>query len=312
MTYSMKPHGLMFHHFHGDEHLPCQGSISADEFEELIRWVGIKRILPAAEWRDRACRGTLRDGDLCISFDDSLKCQIDVALPVLQKYDLTAFWFIYTSVISGGIEMLEIYRHFRHVFFDSLDQFYDEFVNSLLKPGDGGDIEMALSTFDPDAYMTAFPFLSRGDKVFRFLRDDLLGPERYHRAMGLMMERHGADPAKIAPGLWMKGGDVRSLSQAGHVIGLHSHTHPTRMAELPLALQREEYGRNASVLEAVTGCRPDTIGHPCGSYSAETLEMLTHLGVVMGFRANMVQAEYGRLELPREDHANIMRMIREK
>jgi len=157
--------------------------------------------------------------------------------------------------------------------------------------------------------MQAFPFLSDGDKVFRYLRDDVLGPERYHRTMGVMMARHGAEPAVIARGLWMNADDVRRLHDLGHVIGLHSHSHPTRLGELPIEQQRREYTRNADALLALTGIRPNTVGHPCGSYSAETLGALAEMGVVMGFRSNMAQSDYGPLELPREDHANIMRQM---
>ena len=33
----------------------------------------------------------LEDTDVCITFDDNLKCQYEIALPVLDKYSLKAF-----------------------------------------------------------------------------------------------------------------------------------------------------------------------------------------------------------------------------
>src|SRR4051812_1212306 len=103
----------MFHHFHGGAHARGQGAISAQQLDELLDFVGAGRILPALEWQERSTRGTLAPDDLCITFDDALRCQVDIALPVLESRGLTAFWFVYSSVFEGVRERLEIYRHVR-------------------------------------------------------------------------------------------------------------------------------------------------------------------------------------------------------
>ena len=41
------------------------------------------------------------DRNFRVTFDDNLKCQYDIALPILDKYSLKAFWFIYTSPLDG-------------------------------------------------------------------------------------------------------------------------------------------------------------------------------------------------------------------
>src|SRR5580700_8086460 len=93
--------GLMFHHFHGGVHPDVQGSISAAQFADILDFVGVKHILDPHEWCERATRGALGKLDLCITFDDSLRGQFDVALPVLESYGLKAFWFVYSSVFEG-------------------------------------------------------------------------------------------------------------------------------------------------------------------------------------------------------------------
>src|SRR5262245_41086900 len=127
----MPAHGIMFHHFHDGQHPRGQGSISAEQLDQLIRIVGRHRILPAREWLLRARAATLGDDDLCLTFDDTLRCQYDVALPVLSQHGITAFFFIYTSVLDGELERLEIYRRFRTVCFPSVDDFYDAFFAAL-------------------------------------------------------------------------------------------------------------------------------------------------------------------------------------
>ena len=32
-------HSIMFHHFHSNKHAPAQGSLSAEEFEEMLDWL---------------------------------------------------------------------------------------------------------------------------------------------------------------------------------------------------------------------------------------------------------------------------------
>ena len=124
---STRPHGIMFHHFHGGSHLPTQGSIDAETLCKLIDQVGREHILNADEWFARAENNALQPKDVCLTFDDALRCQLDVALPVLQKLGITAFWFVHTSMLTGEPSRLEIYRRFRDQCFDSLIQFYSLF-----------------------------------------------------------------------------------------------------------------------------------------------------------------------------------------
>lgn len=124
-----RPHGMMFHHFHDDErHIKGQGSISAEEFESLIDFYGKEHnIISADEFLFKSQHNALGENDVCITFDDGLLCQYDIALPVLEKKGIKAFWFIYTSPMDGALEKLEIYRHFRFSMYSDIEQFYEDF-----------------------------------------------------------------------------------------------------------------------------------------------------------------------------------------
>ena len=56
---------------------------------------------------------------------------MNVALPVLEKYGLTAFWFIYSSPFTGVMERLEIYRNFRSTMYQKVSDFYNDFDNEI-------------------------------------------------------------------------------------------------------------------------------------------------------------------------------------
>ncbi|MBN1490929.1 MAG: polysaccharide deacetylase family protein [Phycisphaerae bacterium] len=301
------PHGVMFHHFCDARHPAGQGAISAEQFADMIAFLGRDRILPAAEWQHRAEADTLPPDALCLTFDDNLRCQYDVALPVLRDHSLTAFWFVCTSVLDGAIEPLEVYRAFRTVHFESVETFYADFFAAADRSEFAAELAEAIERFDPGNYLAEFPFYTDADRRFRFVRDRVLGPRRYNALMDRMIAERGLDVRDLAANLWMNDDCIRRLHADGHVIGLHSHTHPTRIEDLSPEEQEREYRLNAEALTKRLGDAPTTVSHPCNSYNAETLRILRDLGVRLGFRANMAPGYTSALEYPREDHANVLK-----
>ncbi|MEO5345175.1 MAG: polysaccharide deacetylase family protein [Magnetococcus sp. YQC-9] len=298
--------GLMFHHFFDSHHPRGQGAISAAEFAALLEKVQQERtILDVQTWWERCLAGTLREEECCLTFDDALLCQYEIALPVLEEKGLNAYWFVYSSIFEGNLEPLEIYRHFRTVAFDSIDAFYRDFFRTVVAEQPAS--HAVLASRQALDYLAEFPFYTSNDRIFRYLRDKVLQEGAYDRVMQAMMRQHGYDPVVASRRLWMRPEQVAALHRAGHAIGLHSHTHPTRLADLPLERQREEYRRNRDYLTDLLGTAPVVMSHPCNSYSADTLTILGELKVVMGFRSNPL-AVTGRtlLELARLDHTALM------
>ena len=121
-----------------------------------------------------------------------------------------------------------------------------------------------------------------------------------------MISQSGFDGEALHDHLWMDDGCLKALHDNGHVIGLHSYSHPTRFERLSKQDQETEYVRNVDHLELVLGARPIVMAHPCGSYNDDTLDVLRGLGIRVGFRSNMAAPAKTLLEFPREDHANII------
>jgi len=297
----------MFHHFHDDDcHAPSQGSISADQLRRLIEDQGPERFLSPRDWVDRSIDGTLLPQDLCITFDDALRAQYDIARPVLKEFGITAFWFVYSSVFHGVPAQLEIYRHFRMTHFDAIDDFYDAFYEKASDLGHLSKIELKLKGFVADEYLTAHPYYSTSDRKFRFVRDEVLGDVNYNEIMDAMISSVGIDERSLMSLLWMDDTCLQDLHADGHIIGLHSYTHPTKLEYLPPDQQREEYTRNKAHLEGLLHEPVEAVAHPCNSYSNDTLKILEELGVKIGFRSNMREHSNGPLEMPREDHSNLI------
>ena len=304
-------HGLMFHHFHDNFHPRGQGSISSKTFESIIEFYSKKwNIISANIFYERFQKQTLGDKDVCITFDDNLKCQYDIALPILNKYSLKAFWFVYTSPLEGSYEKLEIYRYFRSKFFKSFEEFFEIFFQFLKNKSQFNYVFDSLKDFEHEKYLSEFSFYSKEDKIFRFTRDKILGEKKYCNIMDSIIEESGLKlNESLHKSLWMQNIDLKQLSDKDHIIGLHSHTHPTKMGEKSFDFQMENYFKNKTVLESLLKKNVISMSHPCNSYNSQTLEILTNLKIEIGFRANMKFGFNSHLELPRIDHAEILKLL---
>ncbi|MBV8782545.1 MAG: polysaccharide deacetylase family protein [Phycisphaerae bacterium] len=312
----MPAHGIAFHHFHDGQlggpnviYPAGRGSLSAQQLAELIAQIDPRRILPAHAFLSRAVRGRLSGNEICLTFDDTLRCQYDLAVPVLEDFGLTAFWFVNSSVLQGNIERFEVYRQFRTTGFASADDFYASFFVNLSESDFGDEAEEAIASYRPDMRSACYPFYTTSDLQFRYVRDHVLGPTRYAAVMDRMMDEAGFDVRRVARQLWMDDSAVLSLHESGHVIGMHSHTHPGDLASMEPDEQRYEYRANFSHLTALLGEPPATMAHPCNSYDADTLRLLEGLNIRLGFRSDFSARAAGPLEMPRTDPIRLAQRI---
>jgi len=300
-------HGIMFHHFHDEGKPEAQGSITPDEFRAILDWLYREfNLLNAKDYFERAVSGKLNDADICLTFDDALSCQFRYAAPILKEYDITAFFFIYSAPFFGELNMLEIYRYFRCTQFDNIDDFYRSFFKHV-RSAHLDDYESRKDDFKTSKYLDGYSFYSENDKWFRYLRDQVLGKESYEGAMSSFMIAEGFE-VESASGLWMNGDNLKHLHAQGHMLGLHSYSHPTFIENLSRDIQANEYYRNHEHLKSIVGHDLKVMSHPNGNYSSDTLDILKDMEVKIGFGSNMAIKEGATiLEIPRDDHANILK-----
>lgn len=276
------------------------------QFEQIIdRFAADGGIPPAAEWARKVESGALGRGEACLTFDDALRSQFDVALPILRRRGLTAFWFVQSGVLTGEAALLEAFRRFRNEYFPSMQEFYDSFYARALASATGATARR-INAAIPGDYLREFRFYTAEDRRFRYIRDGILQPQEYVDIMKDLMRSMGTSVEECSHALLLDSACLKTLESEGHVIGLHSHSHPTCLADLPRDAQRFEYETNYEVLREILVEPPFAMSHPCNSYSADTLEILRNLGIRIGFRSNMAMAPYSSLEIPRHDSADLL------
>lgn len=301
-------HGIMFHHFHNARHEKSQGSISSEQFSDMIDFLEKDyNILSAQEFSKRTLNSALELNDICFTFDDALKCQYDIAIPVLKEREIKAFFFIYGSALTESPDNLEFYRDFRNCFFSSVEDFYSGFFKFFedMWPRRNETFRKQY----PDNYLEAFSFYTDNDRKFRYIRDNILGNESYIELMEAFIIERGYSKASRRDTLFLSTEDVCNIESEGHVIGLHSYTHPTKIDELDVNTQHQEYQKNLDLLMSILKNKPTTMSHPCGRYSSDTLGILKDLDIQVGFCSSMKDNMLSTLEIPREDHANIIKLL---
>ena len=90
-----------------------------------------------------------------------------------------------------------------------------------------------------------------------------------------IMKEKNFHPKKFTRKLFLSKKDLANLNSLGHTIGLHSHSHPTRLENLSYEEQKNEYKKNSQILSEVLNVSDTFIksmSHPCGSYNSDTLK----------------------------------------
>ena len=213
--------------------------------------------------------------------------------------------------------MLEVYRYFRMNFFNDVNDFYNQFFKNL-------DKDLGLFFKDKnkiiDDTKVKFPFYSINDIKFRLVRDKLLTGEEYKTSMFKMFDEKNFNHKKFYEILFLNSEHLKKIKELGHLIGLHSHTHPTLLENLSYDEQLNQYQKNISILSEILKINKTDIkymSHPNGSYNKDTIKILTDLGIELGFKQIMtIEPEKGMtkinnsfLEIARQDHAEIIKMM---
>tara|TARA_B110000211_G_scaffold234801_1_gene306374 strand:- start:1003 stop:1971 length:969 start_codon:yes stop_codon:yes gene_type:complete len=312
------PHGIMFHHFHDDRiHKRGQGSISKEEFYKMINFIGRKNILNADIFFEKIRSKKLKENEVCLTFDDAIKCQIDIALPVLEDLKIKSFFFVYSSLFDGSPDKLEVFRYFRMNYFVSVENFYENFYKVLNE-----DLNSFFIKYNDKIknLKKKHPSYTIDDIKFRLVRDIYLSKNHYEELMFLMMSEKNFNYKSFYSKLFFNKNDLKKLDSLGHLVGLHSHNHPTLLEKLDYNKQKFEYEKCLSIISKILNKSKNDIkymSHPCGSYNEDTLKILKELGIELGFKQIMtLEPEKGmkkinnsHLEIARQDHSVIFKRM---
>ena len=311
-------HGIMFHHFHDNlKHIKTPGSITKDDFYKMIKFIGRENILDANDFLYRFKEKKLSSKNVCLTFDDGGRSQYDIALPVLNDLNIKCFFFMHTSIFTENPDLLLVYTYFRTYYFKNSDEFYKLFFLHIDQ-----DLNYFFSSQKKmiKEKQSKYPEYSIHDIKFRLVRDIFLTNKKYNEIMLKMFEEKNFQYKSAFESLFISNTQVQKIKDLGHLIGAHTHTHPTLIEEMTQKEQSNEYEKCIKILSEVLKIKKNEIksmAHPSGSYNHNTLKILKELGFEIGFKnlmgiektKNMKKINNSTLEIARQDHSYIMKMM---
>ena len=303
-------HGIMFHSFHDKYNFKSQGSINDQQLEDIIHLVGVKNILSCDEVLNLKI---LPKNKVCFTFDDSLSSQFKVAKKILDKYQIKAFFFVYTCNFTKEKNYIEVFKYFRHEYFESINSFYEAFYKKLFhKFNIDKDNEIFLKKEILKKWQTLYKSHTLFDLEFRIIRDHVITHHQYEIIMFEMLKEKNIDYLNLPQKLQMKKKNLINLSNEGHQIGLHTHYHYTNFAQQTKFFQNNDLKKNFDILKEIINVSPKSIAYPCGSYNKNILQFTKDLGIKIGFKDHMLG--HSKLQnlylINRQNHSNIIRKFK--
>lgn len=162
-----------------------------------------------------------------VTFDDGLRSQVELALPVLDRLGVPGLFFVPGLPLAEG-RVLDVHK-----------------VHRLREAMPDEEILAALGTEAPPAPPGRHVY---DDPRAAAVKELLAG--RVSEELDELLARAGAE---VGLDLYMTADDVVELERRG-LLGAHGYSHDTH----------DDFARGADVLEQMTGARPRTMSYPYG------------------------------------------------
>ncbi len=230
--------------------------IDARRFEQhlrlLTRWF---RVLPLADAVARLRAGTLPSRAACITFDDGYADHAEVALPLLQRYGVSATFFVASGFLDGGC-------------------MWSDAVTDVVRHAPGERLNLSRSGFG--TYDIACPVRRRAVIEMLLSALALLPPDE-------RLARIRAMARRIVPTM-LSSDQLLALHRAGMGIGAHTLNHAI-LSSLSNADARAEIADGKRQLEDVIQAPVRLFAYPNGKPGQDFESRHTNMLRAQGFDA---------------------------
>ena len=200
-----------------------------------------------------AGEATLPERGCAVTFDDGLRCQAELALPVLDELGIPAIFFVPGKPLAEG-RVLHVHKV--HALRERVD---DAELLELVGAEDVPE-DVAREHYRYDAPQAA---------RVKYLLNMALPADERDRVVGAAFAEVFPDEAAFAAELYMSQDQIRGLASS---VGAHSYAHEPHALLPPDELDRD-LERCTTLLEEITGVRPRAFSYPHGT--ASTVDVCT-------------------------------------
>ena len=280
-----KKTGILFHHFHSkNAFYKSPGSLNKDNFLKFIREFKKKILNPDDYLNDLKNK---KNKSICLTFDDGLKCQYDIALPILNEFNIKAFFFIFSDSLNKNKITTETIRFFRYKYFQNQKLFYKKFFKlvEIRKK-----INLKNSNLINHKYFLNIkknsPYYSRQDILYKIVRDNILNLNDYNKIIRLMMREKKVDITSLNKKIYLDKKKIKNISDMGHIIGLHTHHHNHKINNYTYKEEYNDYKKNKYFLEKIIKKKINICSYPFGIFTKNTNKIIKTLNIDYAFCKN--------------------------
>ncbi|HEV8291858.1 MAG TPA: polysaccharide deacetylase family protein, partial [Tepidisphaeraceae bacterium] len=239
----------------GAEWIDPANAMSPELFEAQMDFLAHRRqVISMSELVQRVKNHhTLDAGTVVITFDDGYLDNLQVAVPILQRYRLPAIFYLATNAINQGF-----------LWIDQLHTMFQRRTRHQLR------LETGSGSLDIPATRSA---------IYRAIADVLSRADVEQRHFILTSIQEQLQPSAAPPRLMLNWDEARQLNKQYPAIeiGLHTADHLDLVANESLA--EEQIERSQLDLERQLGIRAKHFSFPYGRFSVHSQNVIRDLGL---------------------------------
>ena len=223
--------------------------------------------------RDELLAAATGDADLparaCVlTFDDGLRCQFELGLPVLERLGAPAIFFVPGRPLFER-QMLEVHK---------LHALRERLADDELR----GRLPDDLPEVSAEEAQAHYRYDTPEAAALKFLLNIHLAAGRRRELVDSLFATEFPDESAAAAELYMDAEQVAELEREHHAVGAHSYSHQP-LATLSNSELEADLERVTGVLEEITGSRPRAFSYPYGTPEAVDPRVAAGVGAA-GYR----------------------------
>ena len=253
---------FLFHRV-SDEADPMWPPMKPSLFSKIISYLTRHyAIVPLEHWLDDPGSFQTKRKTATVLFDDGYKDNMEIAVPILDKYKCPASFYIVTDCIDKNIPT------------------WTYIIDNIFLKTKKQMIELSYD-FVPEKFRSfQLQVNDQPNPVIKEVKPWLKKLPNKQRLLIIQAILSQCDDEPVPGNKMMNWDDIRRLDSKGYIIGSHSHTHPMLASLQNESEISEELGISAQRIQQEIGKFPRTISYPIGSFD----ERVIHLSEKAGYQ----------------------------
>jgi peptidoglycan/xylan/chitin deacetylase (PgdA/CDA1 family) len=275
---------FLFHRV-SNESDPMWPPMKPSLFSEIISYLTHKfTVVPLEHCLDNPNSFQTKKKVATVLFDDGYKDNIEIAVPILNKFKCPASFYIVTDCIDKNIPT------------------WTYIIDNVFLNTKRLRIELGFD-FVPEKFKShQLRVNNRPDPLTKEIKPWLKKLSNPQRLLVIRSILSQCDDVPMPENKMMNWNDIRQLDSSGFIVGSHSHTHPM-LASLQNELEiSDELNISGQKIQKEVGKFPKTISYPIGSYDERVVSLSVKAGYQYGLAVKQQFFKPGKdnvFEIPR-------------